>query len=108
MTPDVAVVIPLNNPACVCLHACVGSVCAREGVCVRVRVRVGVGLRGFVRVCVWVGGVGFVKSKSKSNQIKTKINQSKSKHQRSQLPPSVFMPEHSLPHHSTQDPTDHS
>ncbi len=41
---------------CVCLHECVGSVCVCGWECVCVRVRVGVGVRGFMRVCVWVGG----------------------------------------------------
>jgi len=44
---------------------------------VRVRVRVGVGLRGFVRVCVWVGGGVWVLS----NQIKIKIKSNQNQNQ---------------------------
>ena len=101
---------------CVCLCECVGSVGAGVRVCVPARV-CGECVRARVCVCVcacaggsgvaWVCACVCVGGRCGFCQIKIKINQSKSKHQRSQLPPSVFMPEHSLPHHSTQDPTDH-
>ena len=65
------------GPQCVCLHKCVGSVCARECGCVCVRVRVGVGLWGFVRVGVWVGGGMWVLS----NQIKSNIKSNQTQNQ---------------------------